>query len=269
MFRSCHFLFILLFIITLKVALFARVPVSVAQFEGNGSIVSESEAKVKEILSKTGGISVIADRMMKDIVKAHEKAQIVGSSKIDASNLKVAEYIITGSVSGGKLSLKAVDVNQGTEVYNQTIDISGDNGKRLLAKSVKEMSDKILLQSSSKGDEVPAEAKPYMDVINRLLGSLSGSEESSYSFIAIYLKGAYKHPDSDDSKSVESAKRQLKFMKQDLLRAKLFFLNMKTESFWIYIDVVAEKGGRKTKFRFGLLELDDGSIGVAKYEEVK
>lgn len=269
MFRSCRFLFILLAVLVLKVSLFAGVPVSVAQFEGSGSTVSESEMKVKEILSKTTGISVIADKMMKDVMKVHEKAQIVGSSNIDASNLKVAEYIITGSVSGGKLNLKAVDVNQGTEVYSQTIDISSENGKRLLAKSVKEMSDKILLQSSSKGAEVPAEARPYMDIINRLVGSLSGSEESSYPFIAVYLKGAYKHPASDDAKSVESAKRQLKFMKQDLLRAKMYYIGMKSESFWIYIDAVAEKGGKKTRYRFGLLELDDGSIGVAKYEEVK
>jgi len=267
--RYYHYPVILLLLVILKLDIFAAVPVAVLPFEGDSAVSSEVEMKVKESLTKSAGITVVAENMMKEIIKIQESAQVVGSSYHDMSKLKVAEFLVTGNVSNGKLALKAVDVNQGTEVYNKTIDVTGDNGKRQIAKSVKEMSDKILFQSSSKNTDIPSEAKPYMDLINQLVASLGGSDQGSYRYIAIYSKGAYSHPDGENKKSAESAKLLLKLMRQDLLRSKLYFISMRGESFWVYIEVIAEKAGKKTKYKFGILELDDGSLGIGIYEEAK
>jgi len=247
----------------------AAVSVAVINFEGDVILSSEIEKNVKEILNKINGIVVVADKMMPDLMKIHENAQIAGSSSHDISKMKVAEFLITGNISEGKLNIKAVDVNYGTEIYNQTLEITGENSKRLLVKTVKDMSDKILIQSISMNYEIPSEAKPYMELINRLTESLGGSDETSYRYIALYSKGAYKHPDIENKKSADSARILLKIMRQDLHRAKLYYICMKADSSWTYIDVVVEKGGRKTKYKFGILETDDGSLGVGIYEESK
>ena len=260
---------VLIVFLTLKAYSFAAVPVALIPFEGEGASVSEIESKVKEFLGKTGGISVVADKNMDEIMKVQQKAQVMGSSSHDISKLKVAEFLVSGSISSGKLNLKAVDVNEGTEVYNQTFDVSGESGKRLLVKAVKEMGDKILFHSSSKNADLPSEAKPYMEIINKLVASLGSGDEASYRYIAIYSKGAYNHPDPENQKAIESAKLLLKVMRQDFLRSKVYYISMKSESFWMYIDVIAEKTAKKTKYRFGILELDDGSLGVANYNEAK
>jgi hypothetical protein len=260
---------ILLFFLMLNAYGLAAVPVALLPFEGDDKSVSDIESRVKQLLGKTSGISVIADKNMDEIMKVQQKAQVMGSSVHDISKLKVAEFLVTGSMSSGRLNLKAVDVNEGTEVYNQTFDVSGESGKRQLAKAVKEMGDKILFHSSSKNADVPSEAKPYMDIINRLVASLGSGDEASYRYMAIYLNGAYIHPDPENKKSVESAKLVLKVMRQELIRSKIYYISMKSESFWMYIDIIAEKTAKKTKYRFGILELDDGSLGVANYNEVK
>jgi len=269
MFKNNLYLTVLIFLIILKINVTAAVPVAVIPFEGDTAGIREVEIKVKEILGKSAGITVVADKMMSEIMKIQENAQVMGSSYHDISKLKVAEFLVTGNFSGGKLNLKAVDVNQGTEVYNKTIDIAGDSSSsRVVTKAVKEMSD-ALFHGASKGSEIPSDAKPYMDLITQLAGSLSGGDAASYRYIAIYSKGAYQHPDPENPKAVESAKILLKIMRQDLLRAKLYYISMKGESFWVYLDIIAEKAGKKTKFRFGILELDDGSLGIGIYEEGK
>jgi len=261
--------YLLLFFIVLKMDISAAVPVAVLPFEGDSALNSEVLIKVKEILGKSNGITVVADKMMPKIMEIQENAQVTGSSFHDISKLKIAEFLITGNLSSGKLTLKAVDVNEGTEVFSKTIDVTGDSGKYQITKAVKEMSDKILFQGASKNSEVPSDAKPYMDLISQLAASLGGGDEASYRYIAVYSKGAYIHPDSENKKAADSARLLLKVMRPDLLRAKLYFISMKGESFWVYIDVVAEKAGKKTKFRFGILELDDGSLGIGIYEEAK
>jgi len=263
------FLFMLSFLIILNADIFAAVPVAVLPFEGDDSVNTDLQVKVKEILGKSNGITVVADKLMPQIMKIQENAQVSGSSYHDISKLKIAEFIITGEISSGKLTLKAVDVNEGTEIYNETVLVTGDSGKYQLTKAVKAMSDKILFQGASKQSEIPSDAKPYMDLITQLAASLGGGDESSYRYIAVYSKGAYIHPDSENKKAADSAKLMLKIMRQDLLRAKLYYISMKGESFWVYVDVVVEKAGKKTKFRFGILELDDGSLAIGIYEEAR
>jgi len=260
---------VLLVFFTLKAYSFAAVPVALIPFEGDNKSVSETESRVKQLLGKTSGICVVADKNMDEIIKTQQKAQVMGSTYHDISKLKVAEFLVYGSISSGKLNLKAVDVNEGTEVYNQTFDVSGESGKRLLTKAVKEMGDKMLYHSSSKNAEIPSEAKPYMDIINKLVASLGNGDEASYPYIAIYLSGTYNHPDPENKKSAEIAKLMLKVMRKDLIRSKVCYISMKSESFWIYIDVIAEKTAKKTKYRFGILELDDGSLGIGIYNEAK
>lgn len=268
--RSFNLYPIIFFILLVSgIDIFAAIPVAVIPFDSNGAAVKDTETAVKEILNGTNGLTVVADNMMADIMKIHENAQVLGSSYHDISKLKVAEFLVTGSVTDGRLNLKAVSVNEGTEVYNQTIDISGDNSGRLIKTAVKEMSDKILFQGALKNEGIPDEAKPYMELVNRLCASLSGPDTDSYRYIAVYFNGAYNHPDGENKKIADSAKLILKVMRQDLLRAKIYFIGMKGESFWVYIDVVTEKAAKKTKRRFGILELDDGSLGIGIYEEVR
>ena len=255
-------------ILLLTAGAYAAVPVAVMPFDGDDSNVLSVQARVKELLVKTDGLSVVADNLMPDLIKIHEKAQALGSEYHDISKLKIAEYMVFGTVSGGKLNLRAVDVNQGLEIYSTTIDVTGDSG-RIMKKTVREMADKILFRVSSRGEEVPSEAAQYMEVINGFTASLSKGDEASFRYMAVYSKTGYVHPASDNPKAVENAKRFLKVVRQDLNRAKITFISLKGEKDWIYVDVVVEKGGKQTKFRFSLLELDDGTLGITACDEVR
>ncbi len=267
MFKRYFYAFVLIFFVILKMNVSAAIPVAVMPFEGEKAS-QDAEKKVRELLGKSSGITVVAQKMMGEIIKVHQNAQVVGSENLDLSKIKAAEFLITGSVSEGKLVLKAVDVNEGTEVYNETIELTGDS-KRLVAKAVKDMSDKILFKNSSKSGDVPSEAKPYMDVLNKLAASMGGDDASSYPYIAIYLSGAYNHPDGGNKKAVENAKLMLRVMRPYLLRSKLYYISMKGENVWVYLEVVAEKTGKKTKLKIGVIELADGSLGVGLFEEIK
>jgi len=250
------------------VNIYSAVPVGIIPFEGDSSAAA-IESKVKDALVKTDGITVVADKMMDKVVKLHESAQTVGSSYHDISNLKVAAYLITGSVSGDRLTLKAVDVNEGTEIYSSTIDLKKEGSQYQIKRTVKDISDKILLQSSSKSEEIPSEAAPYMSIVNKLVASLSNGDQASYQYMAVYSSGAYRHPDPENKKTEEVAKLTLKVMRQTLNRAKVTYISMKNESGWIYINTVADKAGQKTKVRFGIIELDDGSLAVGTCDEGK
>jgi len=251
------------------VNLYSAVPVGIMPIEGDGSS-ADIEAKIKDAFIKSDGITVVADKMMNKIVKMHEKAQTVGSSYHDISKLKVAAYIITGEMAGNKLTLKAVDVNEGTEVYSTTIELSKDSSQNQIKRKVKEISEQILMQAASKtGDEIPSEAVPYMKVVNNLVSSLGNGDQASYKYLAVYTGGAYRHPDPENKKSADIAKLTLNVMRQSLNRAKVTFISMKNEKGWIYINTVADKTGQKTKVKFGIIELDDGSLAVGTCEEGK
>jgi len=259
------FFIIMLFLST---GLYAAVPVAVMPFDGDDSNASLMQLKVKEFLVKTDGIAVVADNLMADLVKIHEKAQALGSEYHDISKLKIAEYLVFGTVADGKLSLRAVDVNQGTEIYSATIEVSGD-AARVLKKTVREMADRILFRVSSRGEEVPADAAPYMEAINGLVASLSQGDEAGFRYIAVYSKNAYVHPVPDNPKAVENGRRFVKILRQDLNRARVTYISMKSEKDWIYVDVVVDRAGRQAKFRFGILELDDGTLGIASCDEAR
>jgi hypothetical protein len=245
------------------------VPVAVLPFEGDSASVKKAEAMVKDLLVKTGGISVVADNLMAEIIRQHEKGQALGSTYHDISKLKVAAFLVTGSMSGNKLLLKAVDVNEGTEIYSGSVDLAASGYQYSMKRGVKDITDKIFLGSTPMVSEAPPASQPYMEVINRLIASLGRGDEASYPFIAIYLGGAYRHPEVKVPKSAEIAKAKLKPMRQSLIRSRVTFLNMKNEGSWVYVDAVADKAGKKTKARFGFIELEDGSLAIGIYEEGK
>jgi hypothetical protein len=249
--------------------LYAAVPVALLPFEGDSAAAKKAEAMVKDLLVKTDGISVVADNLMAEIVRQHEKGQALGSTYHDMSKLKVAAFLITGGLTGNRLMLKAVDVNEGTEIYSGSVDLSASGYQYSLKRSVKDITDRIFLGSTPMVSEAPSASQPYMDVINRLISSLGRGDEASYPFIAIYLGGTYRHPEEKDPKSAEIAKGKLKLMRQSLIRSQVTFINMKNEGSWFYVDVVADKAGKKTKVRFGFLELEDGSLAIGIYEEGK
>jgi len=83
------------------------------------------------------------------------------------------------------------------------------------------------------------------------------------------MSGAYRHPDTENKKSADSAKLVLRVMRQSLNRSKVTFISMKNEKGWTYINTVADKAGQKTKIKFGMIELDDGSLAVGTCEENK
>jgi hypothetical protein len=172
-------------------------------------------------------------------------------------------------VSDDKLTLKAVDVNEGTVIYSSTIDLKKEGSQYQIKRTVKDISDKILLQSASKSDEIPSEAAPYMSIVNKLVASLSNGDQASYPYMAVYSGGAYRHPEAGNKKSEDTAKLTLKIMRQSLNRAKVTYISMKNESGWVYINTVADKAGQKKKVRFGIVELSDGSLAVGICEEGK
>ncbi len=252
----------------MNAGLYAAVPVAILPFEGTEPKSTEYTSLVKELFIKTDGISVVADKFMQEIINIHEKAQAMGSDYHDISKLKIAEYLVLGNLSGNKLTLKVIDVNQGTEIYGSTVDLSGDP-KRALKKAVKDMSEKILFRVSSRGEEVPSEAAPYMDTINGFVNSLSQGDEASYRYMAIYSKGTYVHPDKDNKKSVDNAKRFLKLVREKLNNSKVTYISMKADKTWIYVNVIAEKSGKQMKIKFGFIELEDGSMAIGICDEEK
>jgi hypothetical protein len=246
-------------------ALYAQAAVGVIPFTGDEADRSLLEMRVRETLPRDSGISVIADSMMKQIIEIHEKAQSLGSGYHDISKMKVAEYIITGSVTSGKANVKVIDVNSATEVVNRFADFTGDRDYHA-RKIAREIRDAIILHSSSKGRETPEDVKPYMEIIERLAASLGSGDEASYPVLAFYTDGSYKTPRKGDKGMEEKAAVFLKVIRPNLLRARLSYAGKDPKSPWMYITVIADKLGKKTRHKFGIIELESGALAVGIYE---
>ncbi len=249
-------------------ALKAQVAVGVIPFTGDEADRTLLEMRIRETLPRDGGISVIADSMMKDIIRIHETAQSLGSACHDICKLKVAEYLVCGSVSAGKASVKIIDVNTGTEVINRFVDFTGD--KEYLSKKIaREIQNAILLHSSSSGREAPDAAKPYMELLNQFAASLGSGDQASYQYISMYSDGAYRNPKSGSKEMEEKAALFLKVIRPNIVRAKLSYAGMDSKSPWMYITVIADKLGKKTKHKFGIIELENGALSIGIYELIQ
>jgi hypothetical protein len=261
---------ILLFLfILISSSAYSEVSVAVMPFNGEGKLKNEIQAKLKELLTATGGLNVIAENLNDEIMKTHEKAQLLGSEKHNAEQLKTAEYLITGDVSNNFIIIKAVNVNSGVEVFNRQIEIKESVKTPELKKTALDLADAILFASTPSDSDIPDEAKPYMDLVRKFTESLMKSDESSYPFMAIYFAGSYKHPEKGNKKIEDSAKLQIKIAKTRLLKSKLTFIKIKQNQPWMDIFIIADKSGIKNKFKFSIIELEDGTTGIGVIEQMK
>ncbi len=257
---------VLTLILLLSNNLFADVAVGLIPLKGNDKNRSKIENYIKETLSKSGGISIVADKMLKDILKIHEKAQSLGSAYHDISKLKTAEYLISGAINSGKLLLTVVDVNKGTEIFNKQIKINVRNRYYAIRSLCKDLRDSILLQASSKRRDIPEEAEPYMEILNNFVSSLKSGKKAPYKYVVIYYKGKYRFPDDKNKDIRKKADLLIKVVRPNLIRSKLTYLFLKANPPWVYVNVIATKFGKKTKHQFGIIELDNGSLGIGIYK---
>lgn len=253
----------------LPVLALADIPVGILPFKGNNAQLQSIENRMKEYLIKSGGISVIADKMLKEIMEIQEKAQSLGSSYHDISKLKTAEYLVSGIFDSGKLTITVIDVNKGTEIYSKSLNLSAGDPGHEATRVFKESRDAIFMDSSGKGREAGEEAAPYMQLLNSLVASLHLEGKHCYKHIVIYNNGKYVTPASDHKEMSQKADLFLKVIRPNLVRSKLSFLFLKSNPPWVYVNVIAEKLGKKTKHKFGIIELENGSLGIGIYEPME
>jgi hypothetical protein len=259
--------FIISFIVILSsiVPALAAIPVGIIPFEGEGQNPKNFEDLVRQIFTQHGVISIIADDSMQKVIEIHEKAQSTGSSYHDISKLNVAEYLIKGSVKDSRAQLAVIDVNAGSEIFSETFDYSKDKMYQI-KKTVSSVKDLIVVKSSQRGG-VPSDAKPYMEIVNNFVTSLEMGEISSYPYLGFYKEGAYRHPSADDKDLSMKGKDFVKILKPVLIRAKLIYNGIDTKSSSIiYLKIIAEKTGKRTKHKFGIMEMEDGSLGITNHE---
>lgn len=255
-----------LFLLFVSSSLSAGVPLGILPFKGDGAI-KKIEGSLKETLVKAGGVTVLADSAMKEIIKRHEAAQSLGSSYHDISKLKVAEYLLEGTIEGKSLRLKVIDVNTGALVFNQAVAVQGR--AYYITSAARKIRQAVILHASLKKREVPEDIAPYMDFLKEFARSLSRGDAASYPYLAFYYGGKYQRPVPKNLKLLETASRFLKVVRPNLVRSRLVYVDVKSKAPWAYISVVAIKLGKKTMHRFGIIELPDGSIGISIYEPDK
>jgi hypothetical protein len=248
---------------------YSEVPVAVLPFSGEGKLKNEIQEKLKELITSTGGLNVVAENLNEEIMKTHEKAQLLGSDKHNAEQLKTAEYLISGEVSDDLFIVKAVNVNSGVEIFNRQIEIKTSGKIPDLKRTALDLADAILFAAAPSDSDIPDEAKPYMDLVRKFTDSLTKSDEFSYPYMAQYFSGSYRHPEKGNKKMEDSAKLQLKIVKAGLLRAKLTFIKIKQNRPWMEVFIIADKSGIKAKYKFSIIELEDGTNGIGVIEQIK
>ncbi len=246
--------------------IYAEITVGIIPIKGNDPNSSKYESRIKEHLVKEGGISIIADNLMKNIIEIHEKAQALGSAYLDISKLKTSEYLISGTVDSGRLTLVAVDVNKGLQIFSGEINLNSGDPSSLLRNISSQIREAIIMDGAGKEREVPGEAAPYMQLLEKFKASLGSDAKESFRYILFYNSGKYQNPRPGEKDMENKGELFLKVIRPNLVRSKLIYLFSKSSPPWIYINVIADKMGKKTKHKFGILELDDGSMGIGIYE---
>jgi len=249
--------------------LYAEIAVGITPFKGDKNMTIPMENKIKEYFVKSGGISVIADSLLKEILEVQEKASSLGSAYHDISKLKTAEYLVAGSVDNDRLNLTAVDVNRGIEIFNKGIPLNSGEVNFEITRVLRDLRDSILVDASSKSREVSDEVAPYMQLLNSLVSNLHLEGKVCYKYLVFYHNGKYTSPKHENKEMANKADLFLKVIRPNLVRSKLRYIFMKANPPWIYVNVIADKLGKKTKHKFGIIELDDGSIAVGIYEPME
>jgi hypothetical protein len=244
----------------------AEIPVGILPLKGECPCKNEVESRIKETMQKFKGVSIIADSMMKDIVDIHEKAQALGSTYHDISRLKVAEFLVTGTIEGKSLGLKGIDVNAGTEIFQKTVDISSSDRDYAIKSACAGLYDSILFSASARTTEVSVGASPYVTIVQSFIGSLKSPDEDVYRYLALYSRGKYRQPVKDDKALVGMAKAFLQATRPALAGVKLSLLYLDEESPWTNLFMVSDKRGMKQKHKFGIIEREDGTPGIGLYE---
>jgi peptidyl-tRNA hydrolase len=241
----------------------AQVAVAVMPFSGDDPVKSEFQKIFTESLASGKQIAVVEQEKLKDIIKLHEQAQMVGSAYHDISKLKIAEYAVSGELSSGLLQITAVDVNSGEKVFIKSVPFA-DKDRRYLYQSLGASCRDAIVVAATEGKsrDVPDEAVVYMKELKKLADALAYGDEACYPFLAVYRAGKYVHPDAEHAPSVDKAKRFLKVFRPLVIRAELSFLSMERKDVFVLVTFMATKAGTKTKHQIGLVELEDGTLGM-------
>ncbi len=241
----------------------AQVAVAVMPFSGDDPVKSEFQKIFTESLASGKQVSVVEQEKLKDIIKLHEQAQMVGSAYHDISKLKIAEYAVNGEFSSGLLQITAVDVNSGEKVFIKSVPFAEKDRRYLFQSLGTACRDAIVIAATDgKTREAPGEAVVYMKEIKKLADALAYGDEACYPFLAVYRAGKYVHPDAEHAPSVDKAKRFLKVFRPMIIRAELSFLSMERKDSFVLVSFVATKAGSVTKHQIGFVELEDGTLGM-------
>ncbi|HNR89367.1 MAG TPA: hypothetical protein PKM65_13585 [Spirochaetota bacterium] len=259
---------ILFFLMAAPSLLSAQVAVGVIPFKGEGGDPRALEAKVRELLVKTKGVVVVADSMMKDIVKIHEQAMASGTAYHDISKLRVAEFIITGSLAGNSLTVKAVDVNTTGEVFNMTVDLSSARDYQI-RKVSRELQNAIITSAGSKNRNIPADAKPYMALVKDFIAALPQGDQACWKYLAFYHAGSYQRPVKESPGLTSQAKVFLDEVRPELAKTTVTYFGIEQGSPFIFLTVFAERTGKRSKHKFGIMEMNDGSLAIGSYEPAR
>lgn len=246
--------------------LFAQVPVAVLPPQGQGD-TRKLDQDIRRTLAEWGGLSVIGDNELKQIIDLHEKAQTFGSESLDVSKIKVAEYIVKASIVDGKANVCAIAVNTNLELCNTSFQCEGVNSYSISI-GLRPIRDAIMFDAYSSERKLPSGAEPYMKALRDLVQSLSMDEKASYPYLAFYSAGSFKHPEPGNKNLEKSAKVMLGEMRPRLVRSKLVFAGIAPQQNMVSIYIFADKMGTKTKHKFDFMDLPDGTIGITQYQPV-
>ncbi len=245
----------------------AQVPVAVLPVVGSGD-TDRLEQDVRRSITALGGLSVIGDNELKQVLDLHEKAQAMGSEAHDISKIKVAEYLVKTVLDGGKAGISAIAVNTNVEIYNNSFNY---NAASPYAASLQlgRLSDAIMMDAYSAGRNLPSGVDHYMKSLNDLVQSLGMSEQASYPCLAFYSGGNYCHPRAGDKKLEKSAGVMLKEIRPRLARSRLIFGGIAPQANLVTVYIFADKLGKKTKHRFDFMDLPDGTLGITQYQPLQ
>ena len=245
----------------------AQVPVAVLPVVGSGD-TGKLEQEIRRSVTALGGLAVIGDNELKQVMDLHEKAQAMGSEAHDISKIKVAEYMVKAVLDGGKAGITAIAVNTNVEIFNNCFQYDGASSYTT-THQLRKLSDAIMMDAYAVSRKLPSGVEHYMKAAGDLVQSLGMGEQASYPYLAFYSGGMYKHPEAGDKKLEQCARIMLGELRPRLDRSRLIFGGIAPQTNLVTIYVFAEKLGKKTKHKFDFMDLPDGSLGITQYQPVQ
>ncbi len=257
---------LIIIIITITTAaVYSQVPVAVMPATGHDGARETLTREIRQGVAALGGISVIGDNELRQVMELHEKAQALGSDAHDPGKLKVAEYLIKGSLEDGRAQISVISVNTNLELHNTVFQYNGVS-KFSVEREIGKIRDAVYIDAYSKERKLPSGTAPYMKVLNEFTESLGMGDAASYHCIAFYSAGAYKHPETGNKKLEGMAKVFLGEIRPRLIRSKLIFAGTQQKENIVSVWIIADKMGSRKKHRFDFMDLPDGSLGIIQYQ---